>query len=126
MSKARTAARLGRGALFIGASIIQRKNQEMFQALVPEQLADYREIMQPAAQAALAGLGLSFLVPKLIPIARWGGGGFLTATLIPAIGQVAAPEQTDKLGLPRSLVIARIPVQVLVIGATWYATSPED
>ena len=40
----------------------------MFQALVPEQLADYREIMQPAAQAAPPELGLSFLVmPKLIP-----------------------------------------------------------
>lgn len=125
MSKKRTATRIGLSALFIGASILQRKNQDLFRALVPEQLAEYQETFQTVAQGALAGFGVSFLVPALRPVARWGVGGFLTATLIPAFGQVAKPEQTDKLGIPRAVTIGRIPVQMGVIAATWYATAPE-
>jgi hypothetical protein len=40
-----------------------------------------------------------------------------------AVNQVLQPKQTDALGIPQWATAARIPVQLLVLGGAWFATS---
>lgn len=119
----RTAVRLGLGTLFFGAGILQAAHQETFRKLVPVQLREHQDLIQPTAQAGLFGLGASFLLPPLRPVARWGATGFLVATLPAAVGQMIHPQTTDELGFPRPVVASRVLVQLGVIAATLYATS---
>ncbi|EPH14769.1 MULTISPECIES: hypothetical protein [Dermabacter] len=122
MSKKQTVLRTGLGTLFIGAGIIQATHREFFTALVPEQIAEHGDRVQGAATVALTGIGASFLIPPLNPIARWAATIMLAGTLPAAIDQLRNPEVTEKLGIPTSVVALRIPAQVLVIIGAWYAT----
>ena len=71
MSKKQTVLRTGLGTLFIGAGIIQATHREFFTALIPEQIAEHGDQVQGAATVTLTGIGASFLIPPLNPIARW-------------------------------------------------------
>lgn len=122
--QARTAK--GLGALFISAGLVQLTHRELFEELVPARFAAHAGAVQAVTQAALVGVGVSFLIPRLRPVARWGGMGLLAVNLVVAVGHVADPQQTDRLGLPRGAVAARIPIQIAAIAAAWHATKPAE
>ncbi len=114
------------GVLFVGASVIQGTNREFFSALVPKQFAGNKDQLQGAMTAGLAGLGLSFLLP-IRPVARWLTTAVLVGTLTAAADQVRnPPEALTKAGIPPALVIARIPIQALVVALAWVATRKPD
>ena len=92
MSKKQTVLRTGLGTLFIGAGIIQATHREFFTALVPEQIAEHGDRVQGAATVALTGIGASFLIPPLNPIARWAATIMLAGTLPAAIDLNWPPE----------------------------------
>lgn len=117
----------GLGGLFLGAGIIQATKRDFFQELVPARFAGQRVRLQTVMTGALAGLGLSFLIPRLHPVARWVATAVLVGTLPAAVGQVRnPPEVLKKAGLPPALVLARIPAQVLVVILAWLATRSNE
>ena len=118
-----SALRVALGALFIGAGAIQATHRQLFSALVPAPFQEHRDQLQTAVTGALGAIGVSFLVPGLRPVARWPTTLMLGGTLPAAINQVRRPEHTDSLGIPRPVVIMRVPAQALVIAAAWYATA---
>lgn len=110
------------GSVFIGAGLIQATNRKLFAALVPKQFAGHSTQVQGIMTGVLVGVGVGFIARPLRPISRWAATLMLGGTLPAAIDQVRHPETTDELGLPRRLVIARIPAQVLVIVLAWLVT----
>lgn len=120
--QARTAK--GLGALFLSAGVVQLTHRELFEELVPARFTRHAGAIQEVTQAALVGVGVSFLIPKLHPVARWGSIGLMAAGLVTAVSHVANPQQTDRLGLPRGVVPACVPIQIGVVAAAWHATKP--
>lgn len=112
----------GLGALFISAGLVQLTHRELFEELVPARFAEYAGAIQAVTQAALVGVGVSYFVPRLGPVARWGSMSLLAANLIAAVDHVAHPQQTDRLGLPRGVVAACVPIQIGAMVAAWHAT----
>jgi uncharacterized membrane protein len=113
----------GLGGLFMAAGAIQATHRDLFSALVPRQFAQHSEQIQGVMTGALTGLGVSFLVPPLRLVARWGATAVLVGSLPAAIDQIRNPPQAlQKAGIPPRLVIARIPAQLLVVALTWIAT----
>ncbi|MFV0457395.1 MAG: hypothetical protein ACK5MT_01285 [Actinomycetales bacterium] len=123
MTRGTTALRCGLGALFIGASVLQRTHRDFFEALVPEVAAEHKDKIQGSMTGALAGLGACFLIPRLNPVARWGTTIALLGTLPAAVDQVRNPPQVlIESGIPPALVTARIPAQILVVALARFAT----
>ncbi|MBE9404996.1 hypothetical protein IOE58_12665 [Brachybacterium sp. Marseille-Q2903] len=124
MTTARTHRTLSRviGAAFLGAAAIQATNKETFSNLVPDQLADHKETIQGGMTVGLAGIGLSFFVPRLRQVSRWAPTAVLVSTLPTAIQQVREPEQLEGVGLPPQLAPVRVIAQLLMIAGIWRAT----
>ena len=118
-----TGLRKGLGSLFLGATVLQLANRQLFQALVPEKLAAHSSVLQSMMAGALGGIGISFFVPRLRLFARWASVAVLGGTLPAAVNQVLQPDQTHALGIPQWVTIVRIPVQALVLAGAWFATS---
>lgn len=122
MSEKAVGLRQGLGVLFVAASVIQGSNRKLFQALVPKSVAKHNDTIQTVAQISLAGIGVSFLIPRLRLVARVAATALLVGTLPSAVQQVQDLDRMKELGLPPQLVIGRIPVQIAVAVATWVAT----
>lgn len=118
----RRLTRIGLGGLFIAAGALQATHREFFRALIPKPVQQYENQVQGVMTGVLAGIGASFLIPRLHAVGRWAAVLMLGGTLPFAVDQVRHPEQTDELGLPRRIVMLRIPMQMLVIAAAWWAT----
>jgi uncharacterized membrane protein len=122
----RTGLRYGLGSLFLGATVLQFANRQFFRALVPEKLAAHSNALQGMMAVALGGIGISFFVPRLRLFARGGTVAVLGGSLPMAVNQVVQPRQTDVLGIPQWVTTVRIPVQLLVLGGAWFATSKPE
>jgi len=121
--KTSTALSRAIGTLLIGASVLQRRRREFFAALVPSQFAERKDQIQGVMTGTLAGLGVTFLIPWLRPVARWATTALLVGTLPAAIDQVRNPPPALKEAhIPPALVVARIPAQMLVVLLAWRAT----
>lgn len=111
------------GVLFVGASVIQGANRKLFSGLAPTGSDENAEKIQGVMMGALAGIGVSFLIPKARLLARWSSAALLAASLPPAFGQVKnPPKELTERGFPKAAIIARIPIQVGVLAAAWFST----
>jgi uncharacterized membrane protein len=112
------------GIAFTGAGVAHIVQHEWFEQLVPESLAQWRKpISAVTAVIQLVG-GISMFIPRLRRLARWTNLAMLVPTLPAAVAQTRHPDQMRALGVDPKIVIARIPAQMLVATATWWATRP--
>jgi uncharacterized membrane protein len=117
-------ARIVLGTAFTGAGIAHVVKHEWFERVVPESLAQWRKpISAVTAMVQFVG-GISMFIPRLRSLARWTNLAMLVPTLPAAVAQTRHPDQMRALGVNPKLVIARIPAQMLVASATWWATRP--
>lgn len=113
------------GTAFLGAAALQFARRDLFIALVPEQLGNHPEAVQATMATGLGVMGATFFQPRLRTISRWSTTAMLVASLPAALDQIRHPEQMHRLGLPTPLVIARVPAQIGMLAAIWYATADE-
>lgn len=117
-------SRIALGSLFLSAFGLQFVKRDFFARLVPSYLAKYQTVVTAVTRALLVVTGVSFFVPRLRLVARWGALGILVSSLPEAFNQVREPERMKEAGVPPPVAVARIPVQGLVIAAVWRATRP--
>jgi uncharacterized membrane protein len=117
-------ARVLLGTAFTGAGIAHVVKHEWFEKLVPESLSQWRKPISAVTAVIQFVGGISMFVPRLRVIARWVNLMMLVPTLPAAIDQTRHPDRMRELGLNPKAVAARIPVQMLVVTATWWATRP--
>jgi uncharacterized membrane protein len=112
------------GTAFTGAGIAHIVKNEWFEQLVPEQLAQWRKPISAATAVIQLVGGISMFIPRLRVLARWTNLAMLVPTLPAAVAQTGHPDQLRALGVNPKIVVARIPAQMLVAVATWWATGP--
>jgi uncharacterized membrane protein len=115
-------ARLALGSLFLAAFGLQFAKRDFFARLVPSYLTKYQAAVTAVTRALLLVTGISFLIPKLRLVARWGALAILLPSLPEAFNQVRQPDRMREAGVPPQVAVARIPVQGLVIAGVWRAT----
>ena len=101
------------------------RKRDFFARLVPGYMAKYQSAVTAVTRALLLVTGISFLVPKLRLVARWGALVILLSSLPEAINQVRQPERMREAGVPPPFALARVPVQGLMIAGVWRATRPQ-
>jgi uncharacterized membrane protein len=117
--------RVALGVAFTGAGIAHIVKHEWFEQLVPDSLARWRTpISAVTAVIQLVG-GISMFIPLLRSVARWTNLAMLVPTLPAAVAQTRHPDRMRALGVNPRVVVARIPAQMLVAAATWWATRPD-
>lgn len=117
-------ARIVLGTAFTGAGIAHVVKHEWFESLVPESISKWRKPISAVTAVIQFVGGISMFIPRLRGLARWTNLAMLVPTLPAALAQTRHPEQMRALGVNPKLVIARIPAQMLVAAATWWATRP--
>lgn len=119
-------ARIVLGTAFTGAGIAHVVKHGWFEQLVPESLAQWRKPISAVTAVIQFVGGISMFIPRLRVLARWTNLAMLVPTLPAAVAQTRHPDQMRALGVNSKLVIARIPAQILVATATWWATRPSQ
>jgi uncharacterized membrane protein len=119
-----TKVRVALGFAFTGAGVAHIAKHDWFEQLVPESLARWRKPISAVTAVIQIVGGIAMFNPRLHAVARWANLAMLVPTLPAAVAQTRQPEQMRALGINPKLVIARIPVQMLVAAATWWATRP--
>jgi len=117
-------ARIVLGTAFTGAGVAHVVKHEWFENLVPESISKWRKPISAVTAVIQFVGGISMFIPRLRGLARWTNLAMLVPTLPAAVAQTRHPEQMRALGVNPKLVIARIPAQMLVAAATWWATRP--
>lgn len=117
-------ARIVLGTAFTGAGIAHVVKHEFFESLVPESMSKWRKPISAVTAVIQFVGGISMFIPRLRGLARWTNLAMLVPTLPAALAQTRHPDQMRALGVNPKLVIARIPAQMLVAAATWWATRP--
>jgi uncharacterized membrane protein len=117
-----TKIRILLGTAFTAAGIAHIVKHEWFEQLVPEQLAQWRKPISAATAVIQLVGGISMFIPRLRVLARWTNLAMLVPTLPAAVAQTRHPDQMRALGVNPKIVVARIPAQILVAAATWWAT----
>lgn len=111
----------GLAALFVGGGTLHLVRPRMYEAVVPPWLPAHRELVLISGLAEIAG-GLGVLVPALRRPAGVGLIALLVAVFPANVHMAAHPEQVPGLSVPRPLLIARLPLQGVLIGWVWAAT----
>lgn len=117
-------ARIALGTAFTGAGIAHVAKHEFFESLVPESMSRWRKPISAITAAIQFVGGISMFIPRLRMLARWTNLAMLVPTLPAAVAQTHQPDRMRALGVNPRLVVARIPAQMLVAAATWWATRP--
>lgn len=110
-------ARIVLGTAFTGAGIAHVVKHDFFESLVPESLARWRKPISALTAVIQFVGGISIFLPRLRVLARWTKLPRLVPTLPAALAQTRHPDQMRALGVSPTLVVARIPAQMLVAAA---------
>jgi len=119
-ARAGRGSRLLLGAAFIGAGVNHFVSPRAYEAIVPPQLKDQaKPVVQVSGWAEIAG-GVGVLVPATRRLAGWWLVALLIAVFPANIHMARTPERFAKI--PRWALLARLPLQPLMIWWTLRAT----
>ena len=123
--RARSAARVALAAAFVGAGVLHFARPEVFERIVPPALTgpglpSARALVLASGAAEVAG-GLGLLVPRLRRPAGWGLVALLAAVFPANVYMAVAAERFAALA-PAWALWARLPLQPLLMLATWWAS----
>ena len=105
---------------FIAAGVNHFVNRRSYEAIVPPRLAnDARAVVDISGVAEIAG-GLAVLVPATRRLAGWWLIALLAAVFPANVHMARAPERFRKI--PRWALLARLPLQPLMMVWAWRAT----
>ena len=107
-------------AAFVGAGVLHGIRPALFEAIVPPSLPAPRLLVYVSGIAEVLG-GLGLLVPALRVWAGWGLAALLVA-VFPANVHMARQSQRFRRIAPRWALLARLPLQaVLIVWVLWAA-----
>lgn len=118
--------RISRGALaafFLGAGTIHFVKPEPYEAIVPPGLPLTREIVYLSGVAEIVG-GLGVLSARLRPWSGWWLIALLIAVFPANVYHAVAAERIPDNPVSQPVLIARLPLQALMIAWVWQATEP--
>lgn len=107
---------------FVGAGVLHLVRPRMFEAIVPPSLPAPRLLVYVSGVAEVAG-GLGLLVPALRTWAGWGLAALLVA-VFPANVHMARQSERFRRIAPRWLLLARLPLQAVLIAWVLWAARP--
>jgi len=112
------AARAILGAVFVGAGAFHFLRPAMYEAIMPDYLPAHRELVYASGVAEAAG-GAAVLADRTAV----AGGWLLVATLLAVFpANVHMALNPDRYaGIPEPLLLARLPLQALVIAWVYRA-----
>ena len=107
------------GVTFITTGVLHFVRPRMYEAIMPRYLPAHRELVLASGVAELAG-GAGVLHPRTRRAAGW----WLIATLVavfPANVEMAVHHERFRK-IPKSLLLARLPLQGAMIALVWKTT----
>jgi uncharacterized membrane protein len=108
-------------AFFVGAGLLHFVKPEPYEAIMPPQLPYPRELVYVSGVAELIG-GLGVLYPRLRPWAGLWLIGLLIAVFPANIHHAIAADDVPGNPVSQPLLIARLPLQALLIAWVWKTT----
>ncbi len=108
-------------SIYVLAGINHFRRPRMYERIIPPWLPAPRVLNRLAGLAEI-GLGLALFYPPLRTWAAWGVVALLVA-VFPANLHMAAP-MGPRLGMPRWLLLTRLPLQVLLMLWAYVYTQP--
>ncbi|MAQ95415.1 MAG: hypothetical protein CMM84_18055 [Rhodothermaceae bacterium] len=109
-------------SVFIGTGLLHFLKPRMFEAIVPPSLPWPRALVLISGAAEILG-GLGLLVPAVRPWAGWGLVALLVA-VFPANLYMARESERFRRLAPRWLLLARLPLQLVLIAWVLWASRP--
>ena len=109
-------------AVFVGAGVLHFFKPRMFEAIVPPSLPWPRALVLVSGAAEILG-GLGLLIPAVRPWAGWGLVALLVA-VFPANLYMAQESERFRRLAPRWLLLARLPLQLVLIAWVLWASRP--
>ncbi|WP_420455226.1 DoxX family protein [Rubrivirga sp.] len=109
-------------AAFVGAGVLHWIKPRLFEAIVPPSLPAPRVLVLVSGVAEILG-GLGLLVPAVRPWAGWGLAALLVA-VFPANLYMARESERFRRLAPRWLLLARLPLQLVLIAWVLWASRP--
>ncbi|PAP80762.1 hypothetical protein B1759_05150 [Rubrivirga sp. SAORIC476] len=109
-------------SVFIGTGLLHFLKPRMFEAIVPPSLPAPRALVLISGAAEILG-GLGLLVPAVRPWAGWGLVALLVA-VFPANLYMARESERFRRLAPRWLLLARLPLQLVLIAWVLWASRP--
>ncbi len=107
---------------FVGAGVLHLVKPQMFEAIVPPSLPAPRLLVLVSGVAEVLG-GIGLLVPAVRPWAGWGLAALLVA-VFPANLYMARESERFRRLAPRWLLLARLPLQLVLIAWVLWASRP--
>ena len=109
-------------SVFIGTGLLHFLKPRMFEAIVPPSLPWPRALVLVSGAAEILG-GLGLLIPAVRPWAGWGLVALLVA-VFPANLYMAQESERFRRLAPRWLLLARLPLQLVLIAWVLWASRP--
>ena len=119
----RTAFRLLAAVVFIGAGWKHFRSREFFERIVPPSLPRPDVLVAVSGVAEMVG-GIGLLVPRLRRPAGWGLIALLVAVFPANVYMAASHDPRVTLGLPRWALLARLPLQAVLVAWVWWVSRP--
>jgi uncharacterized membrane protein len=109
-------------AMFVGVGVLHVVKPRLFEAIVPPSLPSPRALVLISGVAEVLG-GLGLVVAPLRPWAGWGLAALLVA-VFPANLYMARESERFRRLAPRWLLLARLPLQLVLIAWVLWASRP--
>jgi uncharacterized membrane protein len=110
------------GPTFIGAGTLHFTHTDRYQAIMPPYVPMHREAVLVSGAAEIVG-GVTSQIPRLSTFARWWLTGLLVAVFPANLHWALHPDQVRGVPkVPRALLWARLPFQLVFIRWVWRAT----
>ena len=87
-------------------------------------MGSHRVAVNVATGVLQTAMGVAFLIPRLLGVARWSTLALLVLTLPAAVDQVIHPGKIESIGLTPKLAALRVFIQLIMIALVWWATKP--
>ena len=117
----RTLTRLALALSFIGAGVLHFVRPRFFEVIVPPYLPAPHALVLISGAAEVAG-GVGLLIPPLRRAAGWGLVALLLAVFPANVYMWQANVAVDGESLPRWALLARLPLQFVLIAAVLWSS----
>ncbi len=126
-TRSRRRSRISRGVLaafFVGAGVLHFVKPEPYESIMPPQLPFPRELIYGSGVAEILG-GLGVLSSRLRPWAGLWLIGLLIAVFPANVYHAFAADEIPGNPAPLAVLIARLPLQALLIAWVWMTTGAD-
>jgi len=121
MRHARLILRIVAAVFFIGAGVNHFRSPSFYERIVPPKFPSPHALVAISGVAEIVG-GIGLLIGPLRRLAGWGLILLLIAVFPANLYMAIEPEKFADLHLPAWTFLARLPLQLLLIGWVWFVS----